>query len=363
MEIIHTADIHLKEYKDERWKALEKLVGFCEEKDIDFLLIAGDLFDANISGEILQNNLRELFSDLSFDIIFIPGNHDVTAIQEGDYFGDNLKIIEDIKNPVNTKQAKIWGLPYSQNMTNEGILKKLEFVKENINNDKTNILLLHGELIDSFFSKEDYGEEEETRYMPVKIDDFKNIGLDYVLAGHFHTSYNVFKIGKNSFFIYPGSLVSITKKEVGKRRVNYINLNENSKPKPIKVNSFYYLYKKIEFYPYSEISPINKIKNELEKIDTDSGLIMEIDGFFNGEKWDVTEEELVNFIKNQLYDKKIKYDSSDLKFKFKEISYILESDIFQKFISLLNSKDYDEKKKENLKKIVIKAMTGLKYEN
>lgn len=246
-------------------------------------------------------------------------------------------------------------------MTNEKILKKLEYVKENINKNKLNILLFHGELIDSFFSKDDYGDEQDTRYMPVRIDDFKDIGLDYVLAGHFHTSYNIFEIEKDSYFIYPGSLVSITKKEIGKRRVNKII--PDVKPKPLKVNSFYYDFRKLDFDPFSGISPIEEIKEKLKGVEEDCSLIMEVNGFFNGDKWNINEEELVNFIKELLNRKNIKYDYSDLQFNFKEISFILESEIFQKYINLLEEKEYKENKKEKLKKIIIRAMAGLKYEN
>ncbi|TYB30629.1 MAG: DNA repair exonuclease [Candidatus Mcinerneyibacterium aminivorans] len=361
MQIIHTADIHLKEYKDKRWEALETLISLCEKREIDYLFIAGDLFDKNISGSILQNNLRELFSDLSFDIFFIPGNHDITAIQEGDYFGDNLIPINSIENPVIKDKITIWGLPYQQNMTNEKILKQLEYVKENINKNKLNILLFHGELIDSFFSKEDYGNEEDTRYMPVRIDDFKDVGVDYILAGHFHTSYNIFEIEKESYFIYPGSPVSITKKELGKRRINYISSNE--KPKPLKLNSFYYDFKKIDLDPYSEISPVDEIRKMIKEVEKDSNLIMEINGFFNGDKWNINEEEMVDFVNELLNKKNINYDSSDIKFNFKEISFILESDIFKKFIDLIDEKKYKKEKKDKLKKIMIKAMAGLKYEN
>jgi len=35
MKILHTADIHLREYKDDRWKMLQKLIEIGKKEEID----------------------------------------------------------------------------------------------------------------------------------------------------------------------------------------------------------------------------------------------------------------------------------------------------------------------------------------
>ncbi len=358
MKIIHTADIHLKEYSDVRWKALEEILSVCSEREVDVLTISGDLFDENISGEVLQNKLRELFSNLHFKVKFIPGNHDISAINKGSYFGDDFEVINDYRTPVRIKDFEIWGLPFRENETNEKILNKLEYIKKNKDPEKTNILLFHGELMDSFFSGEDYGDEESGRYMPVRKSDFEKSGLDFVLAGHFHSSFNLFEIDAKTKYIYPGSPVSITKKETGRRKVLLI---EDEKYKPIDVKSFYYSRLDYKLDPYSENNPKKDLKKILKVQDPDASLLVNIGGFFNGQKYDITEKELVEFVKQSIDEYDFKYKPEDLNFKFKDISYILESEIYKKFRKILNQENYKNQKEIN--KIVVKAMSEVEYEN
>jgi len=54
MKILHTADIHLKEYNDERWEALQELINIGRKEKIDVLVISGDLFDRNTNAESLR---------------------------------------------------------------------------------------------------------------------------------------------------------------------------------------------------------------------------------------------------------------------------------------------------------------------
>src|SRR6056297_624622 len=329
MKIIHTADIHLKDYNDKRWKALEEILSVCSKREVDVLTISGDLFDENISGEVLQNKLRELFSNLHFKVKFIPGNHDISAINKGSYFGDDFEVINDYRTPVQNKDP-----------------------------EKTNVLLFHGELMDSFFSGEDYGDEESGRYMPVRKSDFEKSGLDFVLAGHFHSSFNLFEIDAKTKYIYPGSPVSITKKETGRRKVLLI---ENEKYKPIDVKSFYYSRLDYKLDPYSENNPKKDLKKILKVQDPDASLLVNIGGFFNGQKYDITEKELVEFVKQSIDEYDFKYKPEDLNFKFKDISYILESEIYKKFRKILNQENYKNQKEIN--KIVVKAMSEVEYEN
>jgi len=44
MKILHTADLHLKEYGDERWETLQKLIDIAKKEKIDLFVICGDLF-------------------------------------------------------------------------------------------------------------------------------------------------------------------------------------------------------------------------------------------------------------------------------------------------------------------------------
>ena len=44
-KFIHTADIHLKNINDDVYETFVKIISMAKKDNIDFLLIAGDLFD------------------------------------------------------------------------------------------------------------------------------------------------------------------------------------------------------------------------------------------------------------------------------------------------------------------------------
>ncbi|MFX1269595.1 MAG: hypothetical protein ACFFAK_16665, partial [Promethearchaeota archaeon] len=74
----------------------------------------------------------------------------------------------DLTNPFVYKNIKVWGIPHEP-IGEKQVLEKLHSIKSKMTQDKINILLYHGELLDAFFSRRDFGEEGEERYMPVKL--------------------------------------------------------------------------------------------------------------------------------------------------------------------------------------------------
>ena len=81
IKIVHTADIHLSEYGDERWQALQEVFNLAAEKEADIVAISGDLFDGNPDAERLRPKIREIFTGNRFKVIIIPGNHDYLSLR------------------------------------------------------------------------------------------------------------------------------------------------------------------------------------------------------------------------------------------------------------------------------------------
>ncbi|PIP49199.1 MAG: hypothetical protein COX14_00585 [Chloroflexi bacterium CG23_combo_of_CG06-09_8_20_14_all_45_10] len=146
MKILHTADIHLREYEDERWKAIQKLIEIGKQEKIEIFVISGDLFDKGVDAENLRPKIREIFSNNGFRIIVIPGNHDCDSYKSGMYFGEDATILNDLNSPFEYKDVRIWGMPF-EHIEGEKILMKLRSLVANLTADKKNILLYHGELL------------------------------------------------------------------------------------------------------------------------------------------------------------------------------------------------------------------------
>ncbi|MBW2038758.1 MAG: DNA repair exonuclease [Deltaproteobacteria bacterium] len=349
MKILHTADIHLKGYEDERWKALRKLIEIGKEEKIEIFVISGDLFDKGIDAEDLRPKIRELFSNNGFKIVLIPGNHDMDSYTGGMYFGEDTVTLTDLNSPFEYKDVKIWGIPFEP-IEGEKILTKLRSLAHNLTPGKKDILLYHGELLDTFFSRRDFGNEGEERYMPVKLAYFKDLKIDYVLAGHFHSRFDVRRLENGGYFVYPGSPISITKRETGQRKVNIFEVGKPPKEYPLDTPHFEEVV--IEFDPFKDKKPIEAVEKCFNNLHPEARTILTVKGFVNGEAIGMNETELVK----QIEEVVVHRCAEKPHYEFKDIQTILEDDLFKSFVEKLERTDYDEEKKKQMRDIAIKAM-------
>lgn len=353
MKILHTADLHIRDYKDERWKALESLVQIANKKEVDIFVICGDLFHKGINAQKLSPKLRTLFSHNNFNIIIIRGNHDVDCYKSSIYLGNNVKILEE--EPYDMDNVRIVGLPFEE-IEGENLLRKINALRPKLTKDKKNILLFHGELLDRFYSGNDFGGEGNKRYMPVKLSYFERLNLDYILAGHFHTDFDIHKFN-NGFFVYPGSPISITKKETGIRKVNIFRVGSEPESYPLPTPYFENIVVKLD--PFQDENPVQRVINAIEKLPENAKILLKVEGYYNKNKVGFNDKELVEKI--QQIAKQRCEDSPLL--EFKDIENILEDELFKKFTSKIEKKDYDETTTEEMRTVAIKAMMEVPLEN
>lgn len=349
MKILHTADIHLRRYEDNRWRALQRLIEIGKQEKVEIFVISGDLFDKGINAETLRPKIREIFSNNGFKIILIPGNHDSKSYKNGMYFGEDTIILTNLDEPFEYKDLMIWGLPFEP-IEGEEILKKLSLLANNSATDKRNILLYHGEFLDAFFSRKDFGEEGEGRYMPVKPSYFKDLNIDYVLAGHFHSKFDMWKLENGGYFVYPGSPISITKREIGQRKVNLFEVGKP--PREYLLDTHHFENVVIEFDPFMQENPIEIVKEHIEKVHSEASIILTIRGYINSEEAKIGETEVVKQIREITQGKSVVEEH----YEFKDIHTILEDDLFKSFIEKLEQSDHNGEKKKQLRDMAIKAM-------
>ena len=352
MKILHTADLHLREYEDDRWKTLQKLIETGKKEKVEIFVISGDLFDKGANAENLRPKIRNIFSHNGFKIVLIPGNHDCNSYKSGMFFGEDTTILNDLDTPFEFKDIRIWGMPF-ETIEGKNILIKLHSLANKLTPDKKNILLYHGELLDAFFSRRDFGDEGEERYMPAKLSYFKDLNIDYVLAGHFHSKFDMWKLENGGYFVYPGSPISITKREKGMRKVNIFEVGKP--PEEQLLNTPYFEEVVIEFNPYENKKPLEIVKAIINKIQPEARIILIVKGYVNSKEIEVSESEIVSQIKEVIDEKCI-----EERYEFKDIQTILEDDLFKKFIGKLRESDYQEEKKKSIQEIAIKSMMEAK---
>lgn len=208
MDFIHIADVHLGAVPEECnpwsidrgkeiYETLFGVIKVCEEKEVDLLLIAGDLFHR----QPLLRELKELnymFGRLTHTkVVIMAGNHDYIAMHsnytdfkwnENTFFITNSDMDSVYLEELNTE---IYGFSYHTRDILEARYDNAFCTVE----ERINILLAHG------------GDE---RNIPINYKKLTETGFDYVALGHIHkpTIYS-------ERMAYAGSLEPLDKTEMG----------------------------------------------------------------------------------------------------------------------------------------------------
>ena len=353
MKILHTSDIHLIEFNDDRWKALLKIIEMGKKEDIDVLAISGDLFDRSSNAELLKNEIRKVFSNNNFKVLLIPGNHDYKAFTQGVYFGKDVIYRKDADTPsFSDGNIDIWELPFEP-VGEAEVLRKLKKISKQIDNRKVNILLFHGELIDAFYSGADYGEEGESNYMPVRLSYLENLGFQYILAGHFHRTFEIKNPADNVYFVYSGSPISITKKEIGKRAVDIFEVG--NVPEAYEIDTPYYEFKEISINPSDDRDPISVVLEELKNNDPESRLILRVKGYIDSKRIEYGEEEFYKKIEKILPE-----NIEEKEIDVNDVSTILEDELYNEFYEYINSENIKETDRKEVIDLVIDTFIKLR---
>jgi exonuclease SbcD len=347
MKILHTADIHLKSVGDERWKALERVLSVGVENGVSLVAISGDLFDHEIGADNLKAPLRTLFQKYNLGIVIIPGNHDGTAIGTGDFFGSNVSLLTVPGQYVDVDDARVFGLPFDRE-GGEKTLNQIFSLRDSLREDGTNVLLFHGELVDMMFSRDNYGEEEETGYMPVKLSYFAGLGIDYVLAGHFHSNFNIHTYD-GGFFVYPGSPVSLSKKEIGVRKVNIFEAG--SPPSEVALDTPYFEPVPVILDPFTGENPLDVIRDAIAAAATRARLSVTIGGFVDLGALGMSESDFaiaVETLRTAQTDS-ISHDWSD-------VSRVFEDGLFDRSTDKVDTKEMNGDQKARVRRLIVQAM-------
>ncbi len=258
MKFVHIADVHLDtpfktisdradlgvERRLEQRKALKKVVDYIKENNIEYLFISGDLYDEAYVRESSISFLNNLFKEIPNTKIYIaPGNHD-PYIKNSFYatypWNENVKIFTNDVEKVENEDANIYGFGFNNFEMNNNQIKDIVLDEP----EKINILITHGDL-------------GESRYNPMKLNEIKSKGFDYVALGHIH------KRDDSTIVVYPGSLISLGFDELGEHGmiVGEIN-NKELKKEFIKIDEREFVEKELD------VSDILSEEELIEKINS-----------------------------------------------------------------------------------------------
>ncbi len=349
MRILHTADIHLKEVGDKRWAAFEAIVDLAEKAGISVLVISGDMFDRDVDAERLKVAVRGVFHEKPFRVAILPGNHDDRAIKEGEYFGERVTILDKPGQYVDVDEARLFGLPFEKGGAQE-VLSRLFSIKGKLKQNGANILLYHGELLDRRFDRGAFGDEEEAReYMPARLSFFDDLGFDYVLAGHFHTNFDVFTY-EGGYFVYPGSPVAITRRETGRRGVNLFEVGGDPKRRLLETHHVEAVQVRLSLSDRTH--PVDRIASRLEACHSMAEIHLTVSGYVDLEAMGKRETDFAEAIE-ALRTPQV----ASIQQTWRDVGEILQNDIYKRFAARLEATDLPDERKADVRDLVFDAFS------
>ncbi len=263
MKIGITADLHLKSKDEtpERYNALENIIADLRSKNINRLIVAGDLFDR----ERYNYNDFDTFCNQHQDFVFYitPGNHDV-GIEQRFFSASNIRLFT-IPTLDEIDHTSFFFLPYTT--VGSGSMDELltTFFVDKSLPDKW-ILVGHGDYLEINKSADEY---EENYYMPLSNKLIREMRPLRAFLGHIH------KPSDTGIVSYPGSPYPLNINETGKRRFLIYDTDTGGIENGYPDTDVIYMIENLLIIPTEK-----EIDDTLKKIDAAIA------------KWEFTDEEL-----------------------------------------------------------------------
>ena len=300
MKFVHIADMHFdapfavlnsrnklgEKRRLEQREVFRKIINYIKENSIEYLFIAGDLYEHEYIRKTTAEYINNLFKEIPNTKIYIsPGNHDPyinNSIYKNFNWNDNVHIFRGKLEVVKENNCNIYGFGFNDFYCKNSIVDEIKIE----NKEQINILVAHGSL--------NGGILENMEYNPMNRNKLKELGFDYVALGHIHKlDYNT---EEEQRIVYPGSTISLGFDELGKHGMIVGELNkENIMLEFIPMDNKE--FKEMEL----DISDINSEEELIEKI---NNLILEENTYYkiilNGDKnFEINIYNLFKFILNE----------------------------------------------------------------
>jgi DNA repair exonuclease SbcCD nuclease subunit len=233
---IHAADLHLgaplrqlgkglkedvrQRLRELAGKAFTNLIELTIERDAEFLLLAGDIYDRAEREAASQFAFRKGIERLAAERIKVyitHGNHDpvsrdlVTLVKFDEnhvkVFGPNQE--EVVEHTLRDgSRVLIAGISYWQEDVKENLVPRLSKAVSNFGNQDVRAVigLLHTNV----------NSPDHDPYAPCSVADLQSSPMHYWALGHVHKR-SVNTIGDNRYWAYPGNLQGRFFKEVGSK--------------------------------------------------------------------------------------------------------------------------------------------------
>lgn len=221
MKFIHAADIHLdsplvglqfyegapvEEIRGATRRALENLVELAAAEKVDFVLLAGDLYDGDWkdynTGLFLSSRMSRLREE-GIRVFIISGNHDAASqITKHLRMPDNVKALS-VRHPETVRIETLGVAIHGQGYAARAVTDDLAGGYPQAMPHHFNIGLLHTSLD---------GREGHESYAPASVGGLLSKGYDYWALGHVHAREIV---REDPWVVFPGNIQGRHIREAG----------------------------------------------------------------------------------------------------------------------------------------------------
>lgn len=239
ISFIHAADLHLdspfsglshlpeelfRRIQESTFNALDCMVAEALDREVDFVLISGDLYDGEDRSIKAQARLRrqmERLREKGIAVFLLHGNHDHlsgqwTAIEMPDnvhVFGPDVEMKRFVKNDGTT--VHIYGFSYQERHIAERRIMQYEKQGE----ADFHIGMLHGHC--------EGGSSDHQPYAPFSVQELLDRDYDYWALGHIHQRQVLYH---DPPIIYSGNIQGRSIKETGEKGCLHVQLSEWGDP-------------------------------------------------------------------------------------------------------------------------------------
>ena len=360
MKIIHCADLHLDSKietlppeksaarRDEVIRTFERICDYAEKEGVRAVIIAGDMFDtAKVSIKTKKRVFHAISSCENTDFLYLSGNHDEESfLKTSEDLPKNLKIFGDGWTAFNYGNTVISGVSFGK------IGAPLAIDTLSLNPDKTNIVVLHGQVIGH-----KGGEDAENISIPL----LKGKNIDFLALGHIHY-YSENAIDERGRFAYCGCPEGRGFDETGKKGFVLLETETLNAPKTF-VKSTFIPFSLREFYEetvdvgeekdWYKLS--DKIISDMQAKYPSGSLVKVILKGDRDKELDVDAEDFTRKLNSAFFFGKV-YDRTALKVSVED--YAQDKSIKGEFVRAVFSGDLSDEEKKEIINFGLKALKG-----
>jgi DNA repair exonuclease SbcCD nuclease subunit len=236
VRFVHAADLHLDatfggvDATDEKvaaalerstLEALDRVIQLCIDRDADFLVIAGDLYnseDHSLRAELAFQKAMRRLADAGIGAFVVRGNHDpADGWSAGLELPDSVVVFpaDSVERSEVVRDGEVVCVVYGRSFGTRQVTENLALGYVRQDGDPRAVAVLHANV----GRKKGWDD-----YAPCAVDDLRAAGMDYWALGHIHVAG---RVSDTPPAVYSGSTQGLDPTEEGPRGCYVVHLDED----------------------------------------------------------------------------------------------------------------------------------------